>query len=86
MKKLQHDHHSCPKLLAKCAAFMNQNQNQNSLLVKGQTGNTTPGGLGLTGGDQSRTLTREVNLDTQSSDILAEEIRESGSSFQSLIV
>ena len=30
----------------------NQNQNQNSLLVKRQTDNTTPGGgWGLTGGD-----------------------------------
>ena len=28
-----------------------QNQNQNSLLVKRQTDNTTPRGWGLTGGD-----------------------------------
>ena len=65
---------------------MIQNQNHNSLLVKRQTDNTTPGGWGLTGGDYSRALTREVNLDTQSSDNSAEEIRESGSSFQSLMV
>ena len=64
----------------------NMNQNQNSLLVKRQTDNTTPGGWGFTGGDLSRALTREVNLDTQSSDNSAEDIRESGSSFQSLIV
>ena len=43
-----------------------QNQNQNGLLVKCQTDNTTPGGWGLTGGDKSQALTREVNfnLDT----------------------
>ena len=34
-------------------------------------------------GDQSLALTRDVNLDTQSSDISAEKIRESGRSFQS---
>ena len=31
-------------------------------------------------------LTREVNLDTQSSDSSAEEMRDSGKTFQSLIV
>ena len=58
-------------------------QNQNSLLVKRQNDNTSPG-------DWSRkirlALTREVNLDTQSSDSSAEEMRESGRTFQSLIV
>ena len=34
----------------------------------------------------SLALTRDANLDTQSSDISAEEIRESGRSFKSLIV
>ena len=37
-------------------------------------------------GNQSLALTRDANLDTQSSDISAEEIRESGRSFQFLIV
>ena len=36
-------------------------------------------------GNQALALTRDANLDTQSSDISAEEIRESGRSFQSLI-
>ena len=57
-------------------------QVQNSLLVKSQNDNITPGRWGLTGEDLSRALTRDVNLDTQSSDISAEEIRESGRSFQ----
>ena len=52
-------------------------QNQNNLLVKHQIDNTTtPGGWGLTAGDKSGALRREVNLDTQSSDILLEEIRQ----------
>ena len=33
------------------AAESESDQNQNSLLVKRQTDNTTPGGWGLTGGD-----------------------------------
>ena len=37
-------------------------------------------------GNQSLTLTRDADFDTQSSDISAEEIGESGRSFQSLIV
>ena len=41
---------------------------------------------GLAEEDWPLALTREVNLDTQSSDSSAEEIRESGNSFQSLIV
>ena len=55
-----------------------QIQNQNSLLVKRQTDNKNKGEWGLTGGDLSRalSLTREVNLDTQSSDNSTEEIRE----------
>ena len=60
-------------------------QNQNSLLMKCQIDNTVPGGCCLTGGDKSRAITREVNLDTQSSDISEEEIRESGRSFQTSV-
>ena len=41
---------------------------------------------GLAEEDQSLALTREVNLDTQSSDSSAEEMSESGRSLQSLIV
>ena len=41
---------------------------------------------GLAEEDQSLALTREVNLDTQSSDNSAEEMSESGRAFQSLIV
>ena len=51
-------------------------QNQNSLLVKRQNDNTPPG-LGR-GRYKSLALTREVNLDMQSSKGSAEEIRESG--------
>ena len=56
-------------------------QNQNSSLVKRQNDNTSPG-------DWPRKIspTREVNLDTLSSDSSEEEIRDSGRSFQSLIV
>ena len=44
----------------------------NNLLVKCHTwGGLTPGGVQVT-----RALTREVNLDTQSSEISAEEVRE----------
>ena len=49
-----------------------------------QIDNTSPGGA--PGENQSVALTKDANLDTQSSDISAEEIRESGRSFQSLIV
>ena len=58
--------------------------NLNSLLVKRQTDNPSPGAA--TGGNWSLALTREVNLDTLSSDSSEEEIRDSGRSFQSLIV
>ena len=57
--------------------------NLNGLLVTRQIDNTSPGGAP---GGKSLALTRDANLDTQSSDISAEEIRESGRSFQSLIV
>ena len=57
-----------------CTENDSESEYQNSLLVKRQTDNTTPGEWGLTGGDYSRALTREVNLDTQSSDNSAEEI------------
>ena len=59
-------------------------QNQNSLLVQRQNDNIAPGALARY--DYSLALSREVNLDTQSSDISAEVIRESGRSFQSLKV
>ena len=39
------------KILQHFAIYSDQNQNQNSLLVKRQTDNTTPGGGVLTGGD-----------------------------------
>ena len=61
-----------------------QNLNLNSLLVKRQVDNPLPGAV--TGGNQSLALTREVNLDTLSSDSSEEEISDSGRSFQSLIV
>ena len=56
----------------------------NSLLVKRQIDNPSSGAV--TGGNQSLALTREVDLDTLSSDSSEEEIRDSGRSFQSLIV
>ena len=56
----------------------------NSLLVKRQIDNPSPGAV--TGGNQSLALTREVILDTLSSDSSEEEIRDSGRPFQSLIV
>ena len=40
----------------------------------------------MTGGNLSLALTREVNIDILSSDRSEEEIRDSGRSFQSLIV
>ena len=58
--------------------------NLNSLLVKRQIDNSSPGAV--TGGNLSLALTREVNLDTLSSDNSEEEIRDSGRSFQALIV
>ena len=58
--------------------------NLNSLLVKRQIDNPSPGAV--TGENFSLALTREVNLDTLSSDSSEEEIRDSGRSFQSLIV
>ena len=59
--------------------------NLNGLLVTHQIDNTSPGGAPGGKSVPSR-LTRDANLDTQSSDISAEEIRESGRSLQSLIV
>ena len=58
--------------------------NLNSLLVKRQIDNPSPGPV--TGDNKSLAITREVNLDTLSSDSSEEEIRDSGRSFQSLIV
>ena len=58
--------------------------NLNSLLVKRQIDNPSSGAV--TGGNKFLALTREVNLDTLSSDSSAEETRDSGRSFQSLIV
>ena len=52
--------------------------------MKRQIDNPSPGAV--TGGNQSLALTREVNLDTLSSDSSAEEIRDAGRSLQSLIV
>ena len=52
--------------------------------MKRQTVNPKPGAL--TGENKSLALTREVNLDTLSSNSSEEEIRDSGSSFYSLIV
>ena len=60
------------------------NLNLNRLLVKRQIDNPSSGAL--TGGNKSIALTREVHLDTLSSDSSEEEIRNSGRSFQSLIV
>ena len=60
--------------------------NLNSLVVKRQIDNPSPGAV--TGGNYSLALTREVNLDRLlvSSDSSEEEIRDSGRLFQSLIV
>ena len=63
---------------------LNLNLNLNSLLVKRQIDNPSPGAV--TGGNYSLALTREVKLDTISNDSSEEEIRDSGRSFQSLIV
>ena len=52
--------------------------------MKRQTVN--PALRAVTGENYSLALTREVNLDTLSSDSSEEEIRDSGSSFHSLIV
>ena len=54
---------------------LHQNQNQNSLLVNSKM--TIPH-QGLTEEDKFLALTREVNLDTQSSKSSAQEMRESG--------
>ena len=55
-----------------------------------QIDNTSAGGGGGGGGGQegnlSLAVTKDANLDTQSLDISAEEIRQSGRSSQSLIV
>ena len=65
------------------------NLNLNGLLVIRQIDNTSPGGAPEEG-NQSLALTRDAILDTQSSDISAEpeeiHLRESGRSFQSLVV
>ena len=71
-----------PSMYARKATDLNLNLN--SLLVKRQIDNPSPGAV--TGGNESLGLTREVNLDTLSSDSSEEEIRDSGRSFQSLIV
>ena len=65
-------------------AKQRESLNLNCLLVKSQNDNPSPGAE--TGGNKSLALTREVNLDIQSSDNSAEEIRESVRSFQFLIV
>ena len=67
-----------------CIEYVHLNLNLNSLLVKRQTDYPSPGAV--TGGDYSLALTREVNLDTLSSDSSEEEIRDTGRSFQSLMV
>ena len=64
-------------------SFCNK-MNLNSLLVKRQVDNPSPGAV--TGGNKSLALAREVNLDTLSSDSSEEEIRDSGRSFQSLLI
>ena len=53
------------------------NLNLNSLLVKRQTDNPSPGAV--TGENYSLAFIREVNLDALSSDCSEEEIRDSGS-------
>ena len=63
---------------------MSESESENSLLMKCKNDNPSPGAE--TGVNKSLALTREVNLDTQSSDNTAEEIRELGMSSQSLIV
>ena len=52
--------------------------------MQSQNDNIAPGAL--TGEDKSLAFTREVNLETQSFDISAGVIRESGRSFKFLIV
>ena len=80
-----HDWFSAKKGGAKrWAKVTSQCLNLNSSLVKRQIDNPSPGAVA--GGNQSLALTREVNLDTLSSDSSEEEIRDSGRSFQSLIV
>ena len=65
-----------------CSSHLNLNLN--GLLVIHQIDNTSPGGCARR--EISPWLTRDANLDTQSSDNSAVEIRETGRSFQSLIV
>ena len=67
----------------KTSAIRGQDQDQDSLLVNAET-TITHQDLWL--GNESLALTREVNLATQSSASSADEIRESGRAFQSLIV
>ena len=62
---------------------MDLNLNLNSLLVRRQIDNPSPG---VVTGGKPLALTREMNLDTVSSDSSEEEIRDSGRSFQSLTV
>ena len=50
LDNIQTDMHDFPNNVPRMY-FSSENQNQNSLLVKRQTDNTTPGGWGLTGGD-----------------------------------
>ena len=63
--------------------FVDQNLNLNSLLVKRQIDNPSPGTV--TGGN-FKLVPSSHNLDTLSSDSTEEEIRDSGRSFQALIV
>ena len=75
-------HPKCHQVL--CICEYDANLNLNSLLVKRQIDNTSPGAV--TRENKSLALTRQVNLDTLSSDSSEEEIGDSGRSFQSLIV
>ena len=72
-----------PLLKCFCWGFGNQDQDQDSLLVKRRNDNHSPGPVIR---KLVPTLTREVNLATQSSASSADEIRESGRAFQFLIV
>ena len=65
--------------------YLKPNGNLYGLVVIRQIDNSSPGGGGG-GGVLEISPTRDANLDTQSSDISAEEIREPGRSFQSLKV
>ena len=74
-----------PLQLYRLADFQNlsRNLNLNGLLVIRRIDNSSPGGGVRQEGNQSLALIRDANLDTQSSDISAEEIRESGRSLLS---